>query len=100
MMDGLDIQVKMVCGNKDKIGDIESYKVNLIVDRESIVVHLYNTTHSVNVQGEKAKQICEKIFVPFFKRRAQDEAPKIKSLNSQITNGRRGEKRPPTSAAK
>ena len=99
-MDGLEIQVKMVCGNKDKRGDIESYKVNLIVDRESIVVHLHNTTHLVNVQGKTAKKFCEKTFIPFFQRRAHDEAGKINSLNCQITDGKRGEKRPPTSAAK
>ena len=99
-MDGQLLKVEAVRASQDMNGFIQDYKVNLIVEEESIVVHFHNTTHLVNVQGKNARKFCQDTFETFFQRRSDELRPRIISLNKQILNPR-GVKRPnPASSVK
>ena len=99
-MDGQLLKVEAVRASQDMKGFIQDYKVNLIVEEESIVVHFHNTTHLINVQGKNARKFCQETFEPFFQTRSGELRPRIKSLNKQILNPR-GLKRPnPASSVK
>ena len=91
---GVLLKVEAVTAQQDKAGAAERYKVNLLVENELVVVHFYNTTHKILVQGKMmAKTFSEKVLNPFFDSESRRRARNITSINDQMGNTLRGEKR-------
>ena len=93
--------VRSVVGQLDKGSNVQSYLVKLLVEGEEVTLHFYNTTHSVNLQGnEMMKTFSQKVFLPFLEANSNLHAIRIKSINEQMRQGgRRGQKRPTNPAS-
>ena len=92
---GLLLKVEAVTAQQDKAGAAQSYKVNLQVENQIVVIHFFNTRHKILVQGKQmANNFCEKVLTPFFHRKSSQNEKKISMINNQMMNPGRGEKRP------
>ena len=63
---GLLLKVEAVTAQQDKAGAAQSYKVNLQVENQIVVIHFFNTRHKILVQGKQmANNFCKKVLTSF-----------------------------------
>ena len=81
-----DVERVSVESRKELSGKYVDTKLEFKVNKEKIVIHVYNTKQKMTIQGKKFKWFVDLYLEPFLKLKIKNNIDEIREINKKIIN--------------
>ena len=84
VLDGFEIKIIDIKIGREDSGKQMDTKVTVLVNNDRFVLHAYNSTQKLMIQGKNNAHFAENCLEPFFKQRIEEAREKIMNFNSNV----------------
>ena len=98
-IDDTDIEVIEVEAGRESLGQHMDTKLVVMVNGDRLVLHAYNGTQNLMIQGKNYKKFASNCLEPFFRQKIEENIEMITHFNDEVKDSL-GEKKPSKISAK